>query len=321
VGTGSFGDYKYDPSGTAWTFSSQSGVAGNGSGFTAGNPAAPEGTQVGFLQKTGSISQAVTLAAGTYDLTFSAAQRGNYGRSTQAVQVQVDGSVVGTFTPAGTSYATITTNSFNVAAGSHTIKFVGLNPNGGDNTALLDNVSIAASGGAPPSGTKLALSGTAYRWWDMSTPTATTNQTTAPQLNDNNLQTGVTLSGSGLDGAGDDAPNAYEAAGVLWSAAQNLKKVVFTNGAYTSSQDGVFDANFGLQFTTDGIHWTNATGWSVSPAYAYNSSRASGVSYVFTGPAARVLGFRVVGQVYTSPTGVNSWYDNANEVQAFGPAT
>jgi uncharacterized repeat protein (TIGR01451 family) len=145
VGTGAFGDYLYDPSGTAWTFSGTSGVAGNGSGFTAGNPPAPQGTQVGFLQNAGSISQAVTFAAGTYELTFSAAQRSNFGVSTQAVQVQVDGNVVGTFTPSGTGYATFTTSPFTVAAGSHTIKFVGLNPRGGDNTALLDNVSIQAA--------------------------------------------------------------------------------------------------------------------------------------------------------------------------------
>jgi hypothetical protein len=233
--------------------------------------------------------------------------------------VKIDGQTVGSVTPTGTGYSAYTTNSFTVTAGSQTVAFVGVDSGG--STALLDQVSIATSGSTTPSSSNLALSGTAYRWWDMSSPTATTNQTAAPQLNDNNLATGVTLSGGGLDGAGDDAPNAYEAAGVLWSATQNLNQVVFTNGNYTASQDGVFDANFGLQFTTDGITWTNATGWSVTPAYAYNSSNASGVSYVFTGPATKVLGFRVVGQVYTSATGVNSWYDNANEVQAFAPAS
>jgi hypothetical protein len=262
VGTGAWGDFKYDPSGTAWTFSGNAGVAGNGSGFTSGNPTAPEGTQVGFLQKTGSFSQAVTLSAGTYDLTFFAAQRGNTQASSQTFEVLVDGTSVGTFTPAGKSYSSLTTGSFTVRAGSRTVQFVGLNPNGGDNTALLDAVSIAAN-------TNLAHSGTTYRWWDMSSPTATTNQTAAPQLNDNNSGTGVVLSGSGLDGAGDEAPNAYEAAGVLWSTAQNLNTVIFTNGTYTSSQNGVFDANFALQFTTDGTTWSTATGWTLASAYAY----------------------------------------------------
>ncbi|HTK77275.1 MAG TPA: S8 family peptidase, partial [Gemmataceae bacterium] len=58
------GSYRYDPAGTAWTYTGLAGVAGNGSGFTAGNPAAPEGAQVGFLHATGSVGQTFTLAAG-----------------------------------------------------------------------------------------------------------------------------------------------------------------------------------------------------------------------------------------------------------------
>jgi streptogramin lyase len=142
VGTGAFGAFAYDPAGSAWTFSGFAGVAGNGSGFTAGNPNAPQGTQVAFLQDTGSFSQSVDLAAGTYSLTFAAAQRGNFQASAQTFQVLVDGVAVGTFTPAGTSYGTFTTSNFMVAAGAHTIQFVGLNPNGGDNTAFIDNVQL-----------------------------------------------------------------------------------------------------------------------------------------------------------------------------------
>jgi len=56
----------------------------------------------------------------------------------------VDGIAVGTFTPAGTSYSTLTTNSFTVAAGAHAVRFVGLDPNGGDNTAFIDNVQLLA---------------------------------------------------------------------------------------------------------------------------------------------------------------------------------
>jgi hypothetical protein len=77
-------------------------------------------------------------------LTFSAAQRGNFQASSQNVRVLVDGAVVGTFTPAGTAYSTLTTGNFTVAAGAHTIQFLGLNPNGGDNTALIDNVQLLA---------------------------------------------------------------------------------------------------------------------------------------------------------------------------------
>src|SRR5262249_52982017 len=88
VGAGPFSSFPYDPTGTPWSYSGSAGVAGNGSGFTVGNPNAPEGTQIGFLQMTGSFSQVVAgLAAGSYQLTFDAAQRGNWQASHQDFQV------------------------------------------------------------------------------------------------------------------------------------------------------------------------------------------------------------------------------------------
>jgi hypothetical protein len=141
VGTG-LGAYQYNPVGSAWTFDDGSGVAGDGSAFTYGNPDAPGG-QVAFLQGHGSFSQAVSLAAGTYSLGFLAAQRGNYQEgSGQTFQVLVDGVVVGTFTPGGTDYAAYRTDTFTVGAGVHTIRFVGLGPDGLDNTAFIDQVSL-----------------------------------------------------------------------------------------------------------------------------------------------------------------------------------
>jgi hypothetical protein len=142
VGTGTYGAFQYQPSGSPWTFGVGAGVAGNGSGFTAGNPDAPQGTQVAFLQAYGSFSQAITFAAGTYAISFQAAQRGNGNASSQTFQVLVDGNAVGTFTPGSTSYATYVTASFTVSAGAHTITFVGLDPDGLDNTAFIDQVMI-----------------------------------------------------------------------------------------------------------------------------------------------------------------------------------
>jgi hypothetical protein len=143
------GAYTYRPTASPWTFTGQSGVSGKGA-FTGGNPAAPEGTQVAFLQGTGNFSQSVYFPAGTYTLSFEAAQRvGN----TQTFQVLVGSTVVGMFTPSGTSYQSITTNSFPVAAGYQTLSFVGLNPKGGDNTAFIDLVSVQtaqSSGGTQP---------------------------------------------------------------------------------------------------------------------------------------------------------------------------
>jgi hypothetical protein len=141
VGTGSRSDFVYNPSGAPWTYSSSSGVAGNGSAFTGHNPNAPQGTQVAFLQKTGTISQVVGFTAGTYAISFYATQRAGQA-STQTIEVEVDGTVVGTITPSGTSYGVYGTNTFTVTAGTHTVTFIGLDPSGGDNTALIDEVSI-----------------------------------------------------------------------------------------------------------------------------------------------------------------------------------
>ena len=136
------GQFQYRPTGSPWTFSGTAGISANNSGFTSGNPAAPDGAQVAFLQRTGSFSQTVSnWAAGSYVLTFDAAQRGNFRTSRQDFRVLVDGVVVGSFTPSGTSYQSFSTPVFNVTAGSHTITFQGLNSAGGDNTVFIDGIA------------------------------------------------------------------------------------------------------------------------------------------------------------------------------------
>ncbi len=145
VGTGNSA-YLLMPSNTGWTFNAGTGVAGNGSAFTAGNPNAPQGTQVGFIQGTGSFSQTVVdWAAGTYTISFDAAQRGNFQQSVQDFKILVDGISVGVFTPTGTNYSSETTGVFTVAAGPHTITFQGLDDAGGDNTAFLDAIQVVAT--------------------------------------------------------------------------------------------------------------------------------------------------------------------------------
>jgi hypothetical protein len=92
------------------------------------------------LQGSGnSISQTVDLAAGSYAIAFSTAQRpGNQ----QTFEVLVDNAVVATVTPSSSNFALYVTSSIALTAGSHTIEFVGLNPKGGDNTAFLGPISI-----------------------------------------------------------------------------------------------------------------------------------------------------------------------------------
>src|SRR5207302_765710 len=77
------GQFTYSAPGSAWTFGgspgSGSGLSANGSAFTRGNPDAPQGSQVAFLQGRGSFSQAVAgWAAGSYRLSFLAARRAIY---------------------------------------------------------------------------------------------------------------------------------------------------------------------------------------------------------------------------------------------------
>jgi RHS repeat-associated protein len=63
--------------------------------------------------------------------------------------VLVDGTVVGVFTPGSLDYATYTTPAFNVAAGSHTIEFLGLDTVTGDNSAFVDDIRLVAATLAP----------------------------------------------------------------------------------------------------------------------------------------------------------------------------
>ncbi|MDR3618225.1 MAG: RHS repeat-associated core domain-containing protein [Paludisphaera borealis] len=147
AGTG-LGAYVYGGvsgviAGSAWTFDSKSGISANGTNFTNGNPNAPQGGKVAFVQKTGSISQSIAgWQAGTYTIFFQAAQRGNIA-SNQGVQVKVDGVVVATFTLVGTAYQSFAATFTISTAASHTIAFVGTSAV--DDAAFIDGVSIAAT--------------------------------------------------------------------------------------------------------------------------------------------------------------------------------
>jgi DNA-binding beta-propeller fold protein YncE/regulation of enolase protein 1 (concanavalin A-like superfamily) len=147
--------FAYDPTGTPWTFQGQSGITGNNSAFTSSNPNAPEGTQALFLQNHGSVSQSVTLAAGSYSLSGFAAQRS--GNSTpQTLVLFVDGNAVATYSPQSTAYTTFTTPSFNLTAGAHSFALAGLgiNPDGSnakDSTVFVDDLTIVSTIIIPPS--------------------------------------------------------------------------------------------------------------------------------------------------------------------------
>nr|MBA3949971.1 DUF642 domain-containing protein [Acidobacteriota bacterium] len=144
--------FAYAPRGSGWTFDGGSGVTANGSGFTAGNPSAPEGGQAAFVQGKGTLFQPIGgfTPGGQYAIRFAVAQRGNWQANAQYVEVFIDGTSLGYFRPAGTGYEFVTTRSFTATARSHTVRFTGMNPLGGDNTALIDAVQIVPLGMALP---------------------------------------------------------------------------------------------------------------------------------------------------------------------------
>jgi hypothetical protein len=143
--------YIYNPSGGGWIFTAQSGANGSGvtannSAFTSGNTNAPEGAQCAFLQGISTISQVVSgfIPGAKYNVTFAAAQRAySSANGGQTWQVRIDGTIIGTFIPLAnaTNYVDYTTN-FTATATTHTLRFVGTDLHGGDNTVFLDNVRL-----------------------------------------------------------------------------------------------------------------------------------------------------------------------------------
>jgi len=123
--------FTYNPTGTAWTYNAQSGVARNGSGFGAAN--APEGVQVAIVQTAnttaGALTQTLALGAGSYQLRFSTAQRNCCSNGqTQTLSVYIDNVLVGTITPSSTTgYTTFTSSTFVVDAPT----IAGFTPNPG----------------------------------------------------------------------------------------------------------------------------------------------------------------------------------------------
>jgi YD repeat-containing protein len=115
------GGYTYGPTITGATFTGGAGVAGNGSAW--GFAAAPEGTQVAFLQQQATIALTVTgLTPGTaYVVRFSIVQRPGYPGN--PVTVSFAGTGLGTFTPASTAFTQVTTASFTASAATGTVTF------------------------------------------------------------------------------------------------------------------------------------------------------------------------------------------------------
>ena len=137
--------YQYGPSGTGvgWTFGSGSGIQGNNSAW--GAAPAPGGTQTAFIQGTGSIAQTVTLSAGSYTLSFQAAQRTCcVAPNVQPLMVTIDGTQVsGLVSPASASFSLVSIGFSVTSTGPHTITFTGTDPS--DKTTFIDEVALSAN--------------------------------------------------------------------------------------------------------------------------------------------------------------------------------
>ena len=142
-----FGNFQYGPTGGSWNFINGAGITAGGSGFTGGS-FVPQGSQVAFIQSNGEFSQSLSgfQANTNYVVTFFAAQRTNCcNPGGQQFAVYLDGTLLGTFNPPLNGvYVEYSTTVFTTTAGSHILKFVGLNPGG--QAAFIDHVRLS---GAP----------------------------------------------------------------------------------------------------------------------------------------------------------------------------
>ena len=147
------GQYVYNPTGSAWTFTGGAGETGNQSAW--GFQDAPDGHVVAFLQTISSISQTLTgLVAGTtYTVSFDLAHRPNYGLN--QVSLSFDGGSIFSLTPTSDAWTTYTA-SFTATGTSGLLSF-STNDGRADNDSGLDNVRITGEQGAVPEPASWAL--------------------------------------------------------------------------------------------------------------------------------------------------------------------
>jgi hypothetical protein len=151
-----------DLSGSAWNFGDGSGVEANGvqDGTQGYIPDAPDGTQCAYLvspdpetdNTAGSISQDVTLGAGTYTLSYSTVSNDSI-----PITVNFNGSQIDEVTPASSwggasDQITVTTpGSYNITFGVDTSS--GDHPDDNQTYAYIDAVSLYQNNfTAPPAG-------------------------------------------------------------------------------------------------------------------------------------------------------------------------
>src|SRR6478735_320682 len=165
--------YCYGGGGTfACTGANSPWTAQNGGGFQIENNGAwpgtptPDGSYYGFIQNSGSLSQTFTAVQdGTFVVDFLVAGRNNQTTTgNEWYDVLLNGVTIFTdLTQTGQPFTARSTSPFSLTAGtSYTLAFQGFQPqtclpiigcflpNGPDNTAYIDDVSLAAVDSAVP---------------------------------------------------------------------------------------------------------------------------------------------------------------------------
>ena len=140
------GTFQYSANGGAWSLANGAGVAANNAGFTAdGGQQSDTGWQL-FVQANGTATQTIhdVQGGGSHTfVTFSARQRAG---NNQSVGVYVDGALIETITPKNSDYEGFQLDLGALSKGSHQLSFGGLNPQGGDNSALITDVTVSQAG-------------------------------------------------------------------------------------------------------------------------------------------------------------------------------
>jgi hypothetical protein len=137
--------YAYAPAGGPWTFSGGSGLSRNASAFTAGNPNAPEGAQVLFLQGATSASTPVTVPrGGYYRVRLRAALRANDPAQPPAknVRVTLGATQLGEFRLTSIQYLEYLSPALYLDAGTSTLSVMGVDTAPGDHTGLVDDLRL-----------------------------------------------------------------------------------------------------------------------------------------------------------------------------------
>ncbi|MBN2506321.1 MAG: immunoglobulin domain-containing protein [Verrucomicrobia bacterium] len=140
---------------TGWTSAGGHGInPAGGSAPFGDNGAVPDGAQIAFMQEDGALSQLLNgfVAGRTYQIRYF--ENARSGATRPFLAVTIDGATivaahevaqVGGSNP----YREVVSDPFVATAASMTLAFVKSNPQGGDTTALIDNIGFLASGTPP----------------------------------------------------------------------------------------------------------------------------------------------------------------------------